>query len=71
MNINGFSQMFQSMIRQGGQNPAAFVQNYLQQNPQFAQQIQGKNVQQEAAQAMKRMGVSDQQIRQMFPGAKI
>ena len=70
-NQNGFAQMLQGMMRQGGQNPQAFVNGYLQQNPQFAQQLQGKNVQQEAANALLKMGVPPQQVQQMFPGAQI
>lgn len=69
-NRNGFQQMMQSMMQQGGQNPSAFVNVFLQNNPQFAQQIQGKNVQQEAANAMLKMGYPAEQVRQMFPSAK-
>lgn len=70
-NQNGFVQMLQGMIRQGGNNPQAFVNGFLQQNPQFAQQLQGKNLQQEAATALLRMGFSTDQVRQMFPNAQI
>lgn len=35
-NRNGFQQMMQSMMQQGGQNPSAFVNGFLQNNPQFA-----------------------------------
>lgn len=70
-NQNGFAQMLQGMMRQGGQNPQEFVNGYLQQNPQFAQQLQGKNVQQEAANALLKMGVPPQQVQQMFPAAQI
>ena len=69
-NRNGFHQMLQGMMQQGGQNPTAFVNRYLQQNPQFAQQIQGRNVQQEAANALLKMGYPAEQVRQMFPNAK-
>lgn len=70
-NQNGFAQMLQGMMRQGGNNPQAFVNGFLQQNPQFAQQLQGKNVQQEAAIALLRVGYLPDQIRQMFPNAQI
>lgn len=70
-NQNGFVQMLQGMIRQGSNNPQAFVNGFLQQNPQFAQQLQGKNVQQEAATALLRMGFPPDQVRQMFPNAQI
>lgn len=69
-NRNGFQQMMQSMMQQGGQNPSAFVNGFLQNNPQFAQQIQGKNVQQEAANALLKMGYPAEQVRHMFPSAK-
>ena len=48
------------MMQQGGQNPQAYVAQLLQQNPQFAQQIQGRNVQQMAAQALQQMGINPQ-----------
>ena len=70
-NQNGFAQMLQGMMRQGSNNPQAFVNGFLQQNPQFAQQLQGKNVQQEAATALLRMGFPPEQIRQMFPNAQV
>lgn len=70
-NQNGFAQVLQGMMRQGNQNPQAFVNGFLQQNPQFAQQLQGKNVQQEAATALLRMGYPPEQVRQMFPNANI
>lgn len=70
-NKNGFVQMLQGMIRQGSNNPQAFVNGFLQQNPQFAQQLQGKNLQQEAATALLRMGFPPDQVRQMFPNAKV
>ncbi len=69
-NQNAFQQMLQGMMRQCGQNPSAFVNGLLQNNPQFAQQLQGKNVQQEAANALLKMGYPADQIRQMFPDAK-
>ena len=70
-NQNGFAQMLQGMMRQGSNNPQAFVNGFLQQNPQFAQQLQGKNVQQEAATALLRMGFPPDQVRQMFPNSQV
>lgn len=70
-NQNGFAQMLQGMMRQGDYNPQAFVNGFLQQNPQFAQRLQGKNVQQEAAAALLRLGCPPDQVRQMFPNANI
>ena len=57
-------------MQQGGQNPSAFVNGFLRDNPKFAQEIQGRNVQQEAANALLKMGYPAEQIRQMFHNAK-
>ena len=62
MNNNPFAQQMMAMMSQGAGNPQAYVQQLLQNNPQFAQQIQGKNVQQMAAQAMQQMGINPQQF---------
>lgn len=60
MQNNPFAQQMMLMMQQGGQNPQAYVAQLLQQNPQFAQQIQGRNVQQMAAQALQQMGINPQ-----------
>jgi ABC-type dipeptide/oligopeptide/nickel transport system ATPase subunit len=60
MQGNPFAQQLMTMMSQGGGNPQAYVQQLLQQNPQFARQIQGQNVQQMAAQALQRMGINPQ-----------
>lgn len=60
MQGNPFAQQLMTMMSQGGGNPQAYVQQLLQQNPQFAQQIQGRNVQQMAAQALQQMGINPQ-----------
>lgn len=69
---NPFAQQLMIMMSQGGGNPQAYVQQLLAQNPQFAQQIQGRNVQQMAAQALQQMGINPQaffQNPQQFIGA--
>jgi hypothetical protein len=45
------------MMNQGRANPQAYVNRLLEQNPQFAQQIQGKNVQQMAEEALRQRGI--------------
>ena len=60
MQNNPFAQQMMLMMQQGGQNPQAYVAQLLQQNPQFAHQIQGRNVQQMAAQALQQMGINPQ-----------
>ena len=57
---NPLQMMVQNMIRQGGGNIQAVAQNILRNNPQFAQRIQGQNVQQMAIDAMKRQGIDPQ-----------
>lgn len=70
MNSNQFMQMIQGMMQQGGKNPQAFVDKLLKDNPQFAKQIEGQNVQQMAMQAMKQRGIDPAQLMQMFGGGR-
>lgn len=62
MRNNDFMQQLAMMLQQGGGNPQAYVQQLLAQNPQFAQQLQGQNVQQLAAQALQQRGIDPQQF---------
>ena len=62
MNNNMIMQQFAMMLQQGSGNPQAYVQELLRKNPQFAQQIQGQNVQQLAAQYLQQMGINPQQF---------
>lgn len=62
MNNNPFAQQMMAMMSQGAGNPQAYVQQLLQNNPQFAQQIHGRDVKQMAAQALQQMGINPQQF---------
>lgn len=55
-----------SLIAQSGNNPQAFAQSLLNNNPQFAKAIQGQNPQQLAMQELQRRGINPNQIMQMF-----
>lgn len=68
MNSNQIMQQVAMMMQQSGGNPQAYVQELLRRNPQFAQAIQGQNVQKMAAQALQQMGIDPQQFFQN-PGA--
>lgn len=57
MNNNPMLQQLMMMMNQGRANPQAYVNRLLEQNPQFAQQIQGKNVQQMAEEALRQRGI--------------
>lgn len=59
-------QMIMSMASQCGNNPQAFAQKLLQQNPDFAKAIQGQNPQSLAMDLMKKNGLNPQQVMQMF-----
>ena len=52
--------MVQNMLRQGGENPQVIAQNILKNNPQFAQQLQGQNLQELAMQEMRKSGLNPQ-----------
>ena len=45
LNNNAIMQQVAMMMQQGAGNPQAYVQELLRRNPQFAQQVQGQNVQ--------------------------
>lgn len=62
MNNNSIMQKVAMMMQQGAGNPQAYVQELLRRNPQFAQQIQGQNVQQLASQYLQQMGINPQQF---------
>ena len=59
--------MIQQMMSRGGNNPQAMVQQILQNNPQFAQQIQGKDVSRMAQDMLRQRGIDPAQIQNMFP----
>ena len=54
---NPIEMMGQNMLTQGGGNPQVIAQNILKNNPQFAQQLQGQNLQELAMQEMRRSGI--------------
>lgn len=68
MNNNPLMQQLSMMLQQGGGNPQAYVNEMLRRNPQFAQQIQGKNVQQMADEALRQRGIDPQQFFQALRG---
>lgn len=57
---NPIEMMVQNMLRQGGGNPQVIAQNILKNNPQFAQQLQGQNLQELAMQEMRKRGLNPQ-----------
>lgn len=65
---NPFMMMLQNMANQSMGNVQQFAQNLLRQNPQFAQQIQGQNLQQEAMNMLRQQGIDPQSVMQMFGG---
>lgn len=68
MNNNPLMQQLSMMLQQGGGNPQAYVNELLRKNPQFAQQIQGKNVQQMAEETLRQRGIDPQQFFQSLRG---
>lgn len=54
---NPIEMMVQNMLRQSGGNMEMMAQNILKNNPQFAQQLQGKNLQELAMQEMRKSGL--------------
>lgn len=53
------------LMTQSGGNPQAMAQQILAQNPEFAKQIQGQNVQQMAEQMLRQRGIDPNMIRNM------
>lgn len=64
---NPIMTMISQMMNQAGTNPQAMVQRILQNNPQFAQQIQGKDVSKMAQDMLRQRGIDPTQIQNMFP----
>lgn len=67
---NPIEMMVQNMLRQGGGNPQVIAQNILKNNPQFAQQLQGQNVQELAMQEMRRSGIEPRMFMNNMFGKK-
>ena len=54
------------MMSQGGGNPQLMAQQILAQNPEFAKQIQGQDVQKMAQQMLRQRGIDPNMIQQMM-----
>ena len=67
---NPIEMMVQNMLRQGGGNPQVIAQNILNNNPQFAQQLQGQNLQELAMQEMRKRGLNPQMFMNNMFGNK-
>ena len=67
---NPIEMMVQNMLRQGGGNPQVIAQNILKNNPQFAQQLQGQNVQELAINEMRKSGLNPQMFMNNMFGNK-
>jgi hypothetical protein len=67
---NPVEMMVQNMLRQGGGNPQVIAQNILKNNPQFAQRLQGQNLQELAMQEMRKSGLNPQMFMNNMFGNK-
>ena len=67
---NPIEMMVQNMIRQSGGNMQGMAQNILRNNPQFAQMLQGQNLQELAMQEMRRSGINPRMLNGMFGNGK-
>ena len=63
---NPIETMIKNMIRQGGGNMQDMAQNILRSNPQFANAIQGQNLQELAMKEMRRSGIDPRMLNGMF-----
>lgn len=60
--MNNPINMIMSLLQQGGNNPQYMAQNMLNQNPNIANMLQGKNPRDFAYQLMQQRGINPQQI---------
>jgi hypothetical protein len=67
---NPIEMMVQNMMRQGGGNPQVIAQNILKNNPQFAQRLQGQNLQELAMQEMRKSGIEPRMFMDNMFGKK-
>ena len=67
---NPVEMMVQNMLRQSGGNPQVIAQNILKKNPQFAQSLQGQNLQELAMNEMRKSGLNPQMIMNNMFGNK-
>lgn len=63
---NPVEMMIQNMVRQSGGNMQAMAQNILKNNPQFANALQGQNLQELAMKEMRRSGIDPRMLNGMF-----
>ena len=63
---NPVEMMVQNMVRQSGGNMQAMAQNILRNNPQFANALQGQNLQELAMKEMRRSGINPRMLNGMF-----
>ena len=64
--MNPIEMMIKNMVRQGGGNMQAMAQNILKSNPQFANMLQGQNLQELAMKEMRRSGIDPRMLNGMF-----
>ncbi len=67
---NPIEMIVQNMLRQGCGNPQVIAQNILKNNPQFAQQLQGQNLQELAIKEMRRSGIEPRMFMDNMFGKK-
>lgn len=70
MMINPVEIMVQNMVRQSGGNIQGMAQNILKNNPEFANALQGQNLQELAMQEMRRSGINPRMLNGMFGNGK-
>lgn len=63
---NPIMAMIAQMMGQSGGNPQAMAQQILDQNPEFARQLQGQNVPQMAQQMLRQRGIDPSMIQNMM-----
>ena len=68
--MNPLEIMIQNMLRQCGGNPQVVAQNILKNNPQFANMIQGQNLQELAMKEMRKSGLNPQMFMNGMFGGK-
>lgn len=59
-----------SLISKSGNNPQAFANSLLQNNPDFAKALQGQNPRDLAMREMQKRGINPDAIMQMFGGRR-
>lgn len=67
---NPVEMMVRKMMQQGGGNPQAMAERILKNNPQFANAIQGQNLQQMAINEMAKNGINPQMFMNGMFGKK-